>query len=661
MNYKKIFFIIFFFLFFNHIFCEEIPIITISAGKFPKSLGTVGSNVTIINSEQIENSNENFLADIIDENSLNTNIFQSGGAGNLVGFQIRGLEKRYSTIYIDGVKMSDPSSTDNSFYLQNVMKNSIERIEILKGNQSVLYGPNAITGTIHIFTKKGTENDKTLTQINFGSNNTKDITYSYGGSLDKVNYYWGINKFSTDGISARNDDGESDGYNNIGLISNLGYQFKNNIKLQNSIRYSKSKLEYDAVPIAYTDLNNESEDVEATISSNLSLEKEKFTTSINLSKYYIERKTTDHAKDKQNYFGYRDGLSISNLYNFSLDNRIVYGVDFEKEAARYAGDYAPAANNFLKFFKNKVANEEILSQYFDLQLRPLEQLYTTFGFRNDKHTSSGKEISGKTSAAYHIDNLNIIKSSFGSSIRFPSLYDLHFADGNTNSSGGGTFENDGYTGLTVEDIKPERANSFDINYEKNIHNYNTILNIGLFHNQQKNPLNSDSRNNWKMANTEGTNKSKGVEFAIKHKPKGNKFSQEFNYVFNDTYDSNTCNNNIVSSRGCNLTSHILGNAKVRIPRNYSSLKLNYKTENNFSNSIFIKYVGERRDFGDANNSFNDVILKDYKTFDFISKYDLANSNSVFFKLNNIFNEKFEEAHGYSSTNRSLSFGLKFMY
>ena len=275
MNYKKIFFIIFSFLFFNHIFCEEIPIITISAGKFPKSLGTVGSNVTIINSEQIENSNENFLADIIDENSLNTNIFQSGGAGNLVGFQIRGLEKRYSTIYIDGVKMSDPSSTDNSFYLQNVMKNSIERIEILKGNQSVLYGPNAITGTIHIFTKKGTENDKTLTQINFGSNNTKDLTHSYGGSLDKVNYYWGINKFSTDGISARNDDDESDGYNNIGLISNLGYQFKNNIKLQNSIRYSKSKLEYDAVPIAYTDLNNESEDVEATISSNLSLEKKK--------------------------------------------------------------------------------------------------------------------------------------------------------------------------------------------------------------------------------------------------------------------------------------------------------------------------------------------------------------------------------------------------
>ena len=72
-----------------------------------------------------------------------------------MGIQLRGLEKRYSTVYIDGVKMSDPSSPDNSFYFQNIMKESIDRVEVLKGNQSSLYGPNAIGGTIHIFTKKG--------------------------------------------------------------------------------------------------------------------------------------------------------------------------------------------------------------------------------------------------------------------------------------------------------------------------------------------------------------------------------------------------------------------------------------------------------------------------------------------------------------------------
>ena len=75
------------------------------------------------------------------------NIFQLGGTGTNTGIQMRGLPKRYSTIYIDGVKMYDPSSPDNSFYSEGLFKDSIERIEILKGSQSSLYGNGAVGGT----------------------------------------------------------------------------------------------------------------------------------------------------------------------------------------------------------------------------------------------------------------------------------------------------------------------------------------------------------------------------------------------------------------------------------------------------------------------------------------------------------------------------------
>ena len=142
-------------LFFNKSFSNDVPVIVISPGKTPQSKGTVGSTVTVIDGETIRNSNEIFLGAIIDKESGSTNTFQDGGHGTNMGIQLRGLEKRYSTVYIDGVKMSDPSTPDNSFYFQNIMKESIDRVEVLKGNQSSLYGPNAIGGTIHIFTKKG--------------------------------------------------------------------------------------------------------------------------------------------------------------------------------------------------------------------------------------------------------------------------------------------------------------------------------------------------------------------------------------------------------------------------------------------------------------------------------------------------------------------------
>ena len=214
---KISFFIIIMLLFFNKAFSKDVPVIVISPGKTPQSLSTVGSTVTVIDGETIRNSNESFLGAIIDQESGSTNAFQDGGHGTNMGIQLRGLEKRYSTVFIDGVKMSDPSSPDNSFYFQNIMKESIDRVEVLKGNQSSLYGPNAIGGTIHIFTKKGKPGFRSNTIVKSGSNDTNSIYYSADGGNNKVSYYLGVNRFLTNGISAMNDNDESDSYENKAL------------------------------------------------------------------------------------------------------------------------------------------------------------------------------------------------------------------------------------------------------------------------------------------------------------------------------------------------------------------------------------------------------------------------------------------------------------
>ena len=216
------------------VFAKEIPVIVISAGKSPQSYSSVGSQVTIIDSEMIENSSETFLTDLLNNQAQGLNIFKLGGAGTNAGIQMRGLPKRYSTVYIDGVKMSDPSASDNGFYSQGLFKNSIDRIEILKGSQSSLYGNSAVGGTINIFTKNGRKGKHSNVELNTGSNNTQDIYYSLDGADENKNYYLGFNYYKTDGISAMNNDNtEDDSYDNKSLLAKYSFQIsENNVSIK---------------------------------------------------------------------------------------------------------------------------------------------------------------------------------------------------------------------------------------------------------------------------------------------------------------------------------------------------------------------------------------------------------------------------------------------
>ena len=254
---------LYFFLFSTCIFSKEIPIIVISAGKTPQSYSSVGSQVAIIDSEDIKNSSESFLTDLLNNEAQGMNIFQLGGKGTNTGIQMRGLPKRYSTIYIDGVKMYDPSTPDNSFYAEGLFTDSIERIEILKGSQSSLYGNSAVGGTINIFTKKGKLGNHQNAVIKSGSNNSQDLFYSIDGANEKQNYFVGINYYKTDGISAMNNDSENDPYENNHLTANYGYNISDNNTIENYLTIKDSYLKYDEPTNGRDDTKNSSDNFEA--------------------------------------------------------------------------------------------------------------------------------------------------------------------------------------------------------------------------------------------------------------------------------------------------------------------------------------------------------------------------------------------------------------
>ena len=107
----------------NFLFSEDIPIIVIAPSKKPQSISTVGSSVVVLDEKFFEETNDYFLGDVLSNNSTSINFFQSGGHGTASAIQLRGLPKRYSTVYIDGVKMSDPSSVSGDFDFNHILTN----------------------------------------------------------------------------------------------------------------------------------------------------------------------------------------------------------------------------------------------------------------------------------------------------------------------------------------------------------------------------------------------------------------------------------------------------------------------------------------------------------------------------------------------------------
>ncbi len=613
------------------VYAKDIPIIVIAPSKIDQSYSTVGTSVTSLNNKEIQGNGKFFLGEVLNDNLPGMNYFRSGGYGTVSGVQLRGLPKRYSTVYIDGVKMSDPSSSDNSFYFSNIMTSSIDKVEILRGSNSSIYGSGAIGGVINIFTKKGNYKETEI-NVSGGSNGTNNLDFSTGNNYGNHSYFIGINKFNTDGISAMNDEkstNDDDSYKNESLITNYSYQINNDSILNGSLRYSDSFLNYDEVTSGRTDANNSTDDDELSYNLSLTSKKDKFNQTFSYSYTAIERATKSYLNNPKNYYGYRDSINYIGNYNFDLDTKIVFGLENEFDNAKFQKDWP---TDYLE------SDEAIYSQFLDLQFRPKENLYTTLGLRRDDHTTAGAYNTGRITMAYKLDGNSKIRSSYGTGLRYPTLYDYFY----------------GTTVAKKENLTPERSKSFDIGYETKLDGINTDIIISLYKIEYDDALEGWQSNGWKIQNTNAKIESKGIEIEAFYK-KSEKFNISLNYNYTDTHDGADCDDPNVGSTSC------IDESMVRVPRHSSNINLSLKTKSNLKNILSLKYNGEVRDYGNGNNSFSDVILEDYFIVDYSLKYDLLNYGEIYLDIDNVFKNNYEQAFMYSSMGRNINFGIRKIY
>ena len=323
---------------FGQVFAEDIPVIVIAPSKKAQSISTVGTSVTVLDENFFKNSNEFFLGDALADNSTSANFFQSGGHGTASAIQLRGLPKRYSTVYIDGVKMSDPSSVSNDFDFNHILTSQVSRVEILKGNQSSVYGSGAIGGTINITTKKGEAGFQKNVQYNTASHGTHDLSVALSGADENDNFYIGLERFQTDGLSAMTHNDEKDRYRNNSLVANYGRQLSDKIEFESNLRIAETYLQYDAEDNNPADKSHAEEVDAVESSSNVALiykPNEKFTNKFTAAKTYIKRS-----------YGPGDGAS----FNTVKDNKerigrmlLMHANHREDIKVAYAGDIVAIA------------------------------------------------------------------------------------------------------------------------------------------------------------------------------------------------------------------------------------------------------------------------------------------------------------------------------
>ena len=618
------------------VFAADIPIIVIAPSKKAQSASIVGTSVTVLDETFFKNSNEFFLGDALASNSTSANFFQSGGQGQTSAIQLRGLPKRYSTVYIDGVKMSDPASVSNDYDFNHILTSQISRVEILKGNQSSVYGSGAIGGTINITTKKGEPGFQKNIQYNNASHGTHNLSLSISGADENDNFFVGLERFQTDGISAMTHNDEKDRYRNNSLVANYGHQFSDKIKFESNIRVAETYSQYDKeVDTATADHSEELDAVQS--SSNISLvykPNSQFTNKLTLANTYIKRiaaltpNSGNTAQD--NYYGDRYALVYSGNYNINLDNSVLFGLEREDDQIGYNKDMTGRVNK----------DAYVTSSYFDFQSRVTKNIYATFGSRFDEHNHAGNEDSHRATLAYLFnDKSTKLKSSYGTGFRFPSLYELNFLN-SFNSS-----------------MKAETSESFDFGIEKSFLNLGLSIDASYFNLKYGDALEGwkGPKGDWSTNNFPGVVKSQGLELISKWK-RSETLNFGMNYTYTSTYDG-------AEQDDPDKNESYHDARMVRVPRHIINLATNIKIPGykNLDLTLNTKWSDSARDYGNGNRTWRDETIDDYLVNDLSIKSNLWDTYNLFFDINNILDEKYETTRDYSQMDRSFNFGIRRVY
>lgn len=624
--------------------------VIISATKTEVPLRQVTSAVEVITGEQMQ---QRKLRTVVEALRLaqGLSVLQDGGPGTAVGARIRGGTPEQTLVLIDGAIMN---GANIGFYdFANLTTDNIERIEILRGNQSMLWGSDAMGGVINITTKRGSDRPNIGAFTEYGSFNTVREGASLNGKKGPVDFTGTISRWDTSSFSAinyRRGASERDGFHNWQGSVRLGADLPKDGRLEFSFRWIEGIMNFDGFafnPVTfqsdpadvlgakshttqYVFAGNYTQPIEDWWSQKLTLSRA--TDNLVSQSGTTERNVVTGATGPVGFPFYSQIQTTSNRiewqHNFQVAKPLLLtaGYQFREQIGENTDFLNPTQN-----VPNKIINSK--AGFADAQLNLWGRLFSTAGIRYDEYNVFGSATTYRVTGGYlHHETGTKVRGSYGTGFRAPTINQLYFP------------------GFGTPNLQPEKSQGLDVGLDQPLFNDRVLLSMGYFWTRYRNlivsvfdPTVCTAPGSFGFcAQNAGVARAQGVEASGKLKlVRDETWIKSLDLQMQYTYT---------------LTENLTNDADTRLPKwplHQFSTVLSYQPIEAVRVNLEGRYVGKR--YSDTANTQS---ISSFWVWNLSATYEISRYMQLYTRVDNLFNEKYEENLFFGTPIRSVFGGVR---
>lgn len=390
--------------------------LVITSGRMPEPQAQATAASTVFERDDIERLQVSSVAELL-QRVPGLSVVRSGGTGSQTGVFLRGTSTAQTLVLVDGQRIAAASSGTSS--LEFLAPEQIERIEVVRGARSALYGSDAIGGVIQIFTRKGDDQGLApYVRLAAGSDSTYQRSLGLSGGDQRTRFHLGAALDETAGIDATRDgfgaNGDDDAYRNRSLSLSLSHRFDDSLQIGFNLLDQRGQVEYDDVfsgSLPTTDylLSSASGFIDAQLSDSWS-----------------SRLELGHSEDKRDsgndqpggsvsqFNTYRDAANWLNTLTLTENHQLLLGLDWYEDRAQGTTDFVEDSRwNRAAFIQHRYSGENFS---------------TEIGLRHDDNQQFGHENTWNAALTLPLGNANDLILSYSEGFRAPTFNDLYYPD-----------------------------------------------------------------------------------------------------------------------------------------------------------------------------------------------------------------------------------------